>query len=109
MKLLLAAAAFAISTPALAQNAHADHHGSHAHHAVQSNTSKTDTCTAEHAAMGHCKPAQPSGHQHQADHQGECCQQDAQGKMTCCDKAQAPAKDCCADKAEASTGEHAGH
>lgn len=52
MKLIVSAVALAIASPALAhQNAPANPHAGHTAPA------KMETCTAEHAKMGHCKMA----------------------------------------------------
>ena len=91
--LFVAAACFAFVTPAAAQpaqpqaDAHAQHqiHGQHDGH----------TAHAQHQNGQH-----PDGHAaHQAN--GECCaDKNGNGKMDCCDGAQAADRPCCAEHAE---------
>lgn len=101
MKMLLAAIALTIASPALAQTAAADPHAGHSGHAGHT---------------GHAMPAAPASGQTPAadphaghDMSGDCCKKAADGKMACCDKAKADGKkmECC-DKA-ASKDAHAGH
>lgn len=106
MKMLFSVVALAIASPAVAQAAPAT---PHAGHAQQSATA--DTCTSEHAAMGHCtaKPAAAADPSTGHDEKG-CCDKDAAGKMTCCEKAKAAGKkmECC-EKMSAAAGGSAGH
>lgn len=111
MKLLLSVIAFAFATPALAQNAPADPHTGHAHQAPQP---ATTVCTAEHAAMGHCKPTQggpaaPAGRQAGQSHDADCCKKDANGRMACCEKARTDGKGCCDEDSGAPAGAQPGH
>jgi hypothetical protein len=71
-------------------------------------------CTAEHAAMGHCKPsprapAAPSGQQAGQGHDGDCCKKDANGKMACCEKMRAAGKDCCDEDGKPPANPQSGH
>ncbi len=120
MKLLLSVIALAFATPALAQNAPADQHAGHANHAptlaspVPATHVPPVTCTAEHAAMGHCKPGQsgpaaPAGRGTAQGHDADCCKKDANGKMACCEKARAADKGCCDEDGGAAQGAHSGH
>lgn len=105
MKMLFSAVALAIAFPAVAQAAPATPHAGHAQQSAPA-----ETCTPEHAAMGHCtaKPAADPSTGH--DEKG-CCDKDAAGKMTCCEKAKAAGKkmECCAKKSGAAAGGSAGH
>ena len=116
MKLLISALALAcaFTTPAFAQNAPSDPHARHAQPARPA-APAPQACTAEHAAMGHCKPAQggpaalgqavASG-----AHDADCCKKDANGKMACCEKARTAGKNCCAeDGAPPTQSGHTGH
>lgn len=104
MKLMLAAIALTIASPALAQTAApADAHADHAAHATQA-------APVDHSAHG----AGSNGNPH-ADHEmaGGCCEKMGDGKMPCCEKMKAAGKkmDCCAKKADApgAADPHAGH
>lgn len=114
MKLLITAIALAFAAPALAQNAPADTHAGHGQHAAQPTIPAQDICTAEHAAMGHCKPNQggpaaPGGQQDSQHHDSDCCKKDANGKMACCEKARAANKDCCDEDGNAPARTPADH
>lgn len=118
MKLLLSMIVLAFATPAFAQNAPADQHAGHANHAAQPDAPATHvppvTCTAEHAAMGHCKLGQngPAAAANAGTAQGtdaDCCKKDANGKMACCKKARGAGKDCCDEDGGAAQGTHSGH
>jgi hypothetical protein len=120
MKLLLSVIALAFASPALAQNAPAAQHAGHANHAAQPGSpapaipAAPVACTAEHAAMGHCKPSQsgpaaPAGRGTAEGHDADCCKKDANGKMACCEKAHAAGKDCCDEDGGATQGAHSDH
>lgn len=116
MKLLLSVIALAFATPALAQNASADQHAGHAHQAPQPTPPAPIACTAEHAAMGHCKlsprPAAPTGQQAGQGHDDDCCKKDANGKMACCEKMRAAGKDRCGEDGKPPVNpqsDHSGH
>ena len=106
MKLFLTAIALAIAAPATAQTATTD---PHAGHSMTPSAPAADSCTAEHAAMGHCTPkaaaavaADPhAGHDMKSDGKMPCCDKDADGKMACCEKMKAEGKKmgCCDKKA----------
>lgn len=85
MKMMLAAIAMTIASPAFAQAAAPT--DAHAQHSPQ-------TDTADHAAH----TGQADGHEGH-DMTGGCCEKDADGKMACCEKAaaDAPAADPHAD------------
>jgi hypothetical protein len=95
MKMLLTAIAFAIATPAAAQNAPADLHANHAAHAAQT--------PAQPAAAGRQgsvpKSADPHGHA-----MSGCCSNHSGKQMACCKNKQEQANggDCC-------EGNHAEH
>jgi hypothetical protein len=114
MKLLLSVIALAFATPAFAQSAPADQHAGHAHQAPQPTPPAPMACTAEHAAMGHCKPsprgpAAPSGQQAGQGRDGDCCKKDANGKMACCEKMRAAGKDCCDEDGKPPANPQSGH
>lgn len=94
MKMMLAAIAMTIASPAFAQTAPAD---AHAQHTGQQGT-------ADHS--------QHSGHEGH-DMAGGCCEKNADGKMACCEKMKAEGKTmACCEKAAAETpaaDPHAGH
>ncbi len=100
MKMFLAAITLTIAAPALAQTATVDPHDGHR---MAQSAPAADTCTPEHAAMGHCTPetaAAPAADSHAVhDAKGSmpCCEKDANGKMACCEKMMAPGKKvaCC--------------
>lgn len=97
MKLLLSVIALAFASPALAQNAPADQPSGHAHEVPQSPPA-APACSAEHAAMGHCKPG-PQGP----------AAPDANCKMACCEKMRAAGKDCCDEDGKPSADPQSGH
>lgn len=120
MKLLLSVIALAFATPAFAENAPADQHAGHANHAAQPDAAAAATqvppvtCTAEHAAMGHCKPGQsdpaaPANRGTAQRNDADCCKKDANGKMACCEKARGAGKDCCDEDGGAAQSAHSGH
>lgn len=104
MKLMLAAIALTIASPALAQTAApADAHADHAAHTAQA-------ASADHSAHGTASNADPhAGH----EMSGGCCEKMGDAKMPCCEKMKAAGKkmDCC-EKQDATSGAadpHAGH
>lgn len=116
MKLLISALALAcvFATPTFAQNVPTDPHAGHTT-PTQPAAPAQQACTAEHAAMGHCKPAQvgpaaPGQTSAPRAHHADCCKKDANDKMACCNKARAAGKDCCDEggAVPAQSG-HAGH
>ena len=98
MKMMLAAIAMMIASPAFAQTAAPS--DAHAQHAPQ-------TGASDHAAhMDHA-----NGHEGH-DMAGGCCEKDADGKMACCEKMKAEGKKmaCCEKAADAPAADpHAGH
>lgn len=107
MKALICLALFAISTPAMAQQADA-----HVHHAEMDHSAhaqKTDPapngCTEEHAAMGHCtmtaKKADANADCAECCEGTDCmkdCCKDGVCDMECCEDGTAQCegeKDCC--------------
>ena len=119
MKLFLAAIALAVASPAMAQTAAAD---PHAGHNMAQSAPAADSCTPEHAAMGHCTPkkaAAPAadphgGHDMKSDGKMPCCDKDADGKMACCEKmkAEGTKMGCCEEmggKAAKTQADHGGH
>lgn len=105
MKMMLAAIAMTIASPAVAQTAApADAHAQHAQHAQHA----SQTGAADHAA--HMEHA--NGHEGH-DMAGGCCEKDADARMACCEKMKAEGKKmACCDKAAAdapAADPHAGH
>ena len=106
MKMLLAAVAMMIASPALAQTAPADAHAGHAAHAAQA---------APGGHAGHTAPAtDPHAGHDMSGGMMDCCKKGADGTMACCAKMKAEGKKmACCDKpaASASSGAdpNAGH
>lgn len=90
MRMMLAAIAMTVASPALAQNAApADAH-------------------AQHGTAAHAQHTGHAGHD-----MGGCCEKDAKGKMACCEKMKANGKEmtCCEKPAAQAPAAdpHAGH
>lgn len=96
MKMLITAIALAFAMPAVAQTAPAKPPAGPAQQSAPA-----DSCTPEHAAMGHCasKAAAAAAADPHAGHDMKdgCCDKDAAGKMACCAKAKASGTkmECC--------------
>lgn len=99
MKMLLAAIAIAIASPAVAQTETPP--DAHAPHSDQAGA--TDHSARTDHAQGH----------EDHDMAGGCCEKDADGKMACCEKMKAEGKTmACCEQAVAETpgaDPHAGH
>ncbi len=103
MKLMLAAIALTIASPALAQTAPANPHADHAAQTMQA-------APVEHSEHGTTSGADPhAGH----EMAGGCCEQGADGKMACCDMMKAEGNEmACCEEAPAeppAADPHAGH
>ena len=97
MKMLFAAIAMAIASPALAQAAPAASHADHAHHHGQGTPSGQSH--ADHAAA---TPSDPHAGHDMSGGNMECCEKTDDGTMACCAKMKAEGKAMpCCDKAKA--------
>lgn len=111
MKMLIAAIAMLIASPALAQTAPANNHADHAGHSAASG----------HAHTGHSDApvSDPHAGHDMAGGKMDCCEKAADGTMACCAKMKAEGKamPCCdkakaedtAQAADAEADPHAGH
>ena len=109
MKMLFAAAALTIASPALAQTAPAGGHAGHAAQAEQARPAASDA----HAGLAAPATDPHAGHD-MSGGKMDCCKEGAESAMACCAKMKAAGKKmACCDKPAASAAAgadpHAGH